>query len=458
MRQLFRPTLIRRVFLALLLAFSLIWMVLVAFQFVTGPSEAHRDETIRSYSENLLAALDAVHGPGEARAVVQANAFMLNRDYQTNGIPTVLAIQLWDRQGRLLFASQESGGVVFRGEVGRMTEAMVQGRAFRVFRGETPHWQVVVAQPKVTEGWFLLATARELVPYLLIAFPCVLLPLWIAVSQGLRPLREMSRHILARNPDDLSATGLKVPYEEMQPLLQALDAMLAKLRSKVERETAFVQEAAHELRTPLAVVSAQAHVLAKAQEPQARHEAELRLDQALARASHLIGQLLQLAHMGGERALELAPIDLAQEVRAELALLVPVALQGQLDLSMDAPDALWHHTERHTLQSILQNLVGNALRYVAPGGRIVVGLASHGEGLVLTVADDGPGIAPDQQALVFERFHRGTGHAAPGAGLGLAIVRQACTRLGGTVRLERGLDGRGCQFVVTLPGFHTPLV
>jgi two-component system sensor histidine kinase QseC len=457
MRRVFRPTLIRRVFLALLLAFSLIWLVLVAYAFATGPSEANRDAAISSYGESLVAALASVHEPGEARSVVRASAFILNHEYQKHKIPTVMAIQLWDSQGQLLFASEESGSVVFGGEVGKMTEAVVQGRPFRVFRGETPRWQVAVAQPKVADEWFLLYSASNLIPYMLIAFPCVLLPLWIAVSQGLRPLRAMSQQILARDPDDLSATGITVKYEEMQPLVQALDSMLAKLRNKVERETAFIQEAAHELRTPMAVISAQAHVLAKAELPQARREAEQRLDQALTRASHLIGQLLQLAHIGGERALETVHIDLAQEVRAELALLVPLAMQRQLDLSMEAPDALWCSTERHTFKSILQNLVGNAIRYVNEGGRIVVRLEQQGTNTVLTVADDGPGIADDQRDLVFERFHRGTDHAAHGAGLGLAIVKQACTRLGGAVRLEPGLEGRGCKFVVTLPGTNSPL-
>jgi signal transduction histidine kinase len=212
-----------------------------------------------------------------------------------------------------------------------------------------------------------------------------------------------------------------------------------------------VQEAAHELRTPMAVVSAQAHVLRMAQDPKERLEAEQHLDAALARASHLVGQLLQLAQVGGERALVLAPLDLAQDVANDLAALVPGAMQRNIELALDAPDSLVVAMERQTFKSILHNLVGNAIRYVHEGGKVEVSLARQGADIVLAVTDNGPGIPADQHELVFERFHRGGDHAASGVGLGLAIVRQACKRLGGTVALGTGMQGAGCQFVVRIP-------
>jgi two-component system, OmpR family, sensor histidine kinase QseC len=99
-------------------------------------------------------------------------------------------------------------------------------------------------------------------------------------------------------------------------------------------------------------------------------------------------------------------------------------------------------------QSVLHNLLDNAIRYGREGGRVHVELLDLSGGWQLNVADDGPGIAVAEQGFVFDRFFRGTGHDAPGTGLGLAIVAQAAARLGGQVTLTTGLDGRGCQFQV----------
>jgi signal transduction histidine kinase len=118
----------------------------------------------------------------------------------------------------------------------------------------------------------------------------------------------------------------------------------------------------------------------------------------------------------------------------------------------DAPEALQAAIEPLALRTILRNLVGNALQYVPRGGRVRVSMIAEGDGLRLVVADDGPGIAPEDRERVFERFVRGSAGDVRGSGLGLAIVRQAARRTGGDVALSEGLDGRGCRFDVRLPG------
>src|SRR5581483_9719755 len=118
-------------------------------------------------------------------------------------------------------------------------------------------------------------------------------------SSGLRPLRQFSDRIAARDSEDLSPTGVNVRHLELKPLAEELDRLLAKLRRKVESERTFVASAAHELRTPLAVVAAQAHVLAKAPSEHERLDAGLlrQMEVAIARASHLIHQLLTLTRL-----------------------------------------------------------------------------------------------------------------------------------------------------------------
>ena len=450
-RDLLRPTLVRRVILALLIAFGISWLVLLAVQFIAATDQVGHDREIRRFGEGLVTVLTPIEQTGEARAVASALEQQLNSSYRLNNIPTVLLIQLWDQRGTLVFASTASGDKVLAGTAGPIADAHFDGRRYRVFRGETPRWRIAVAQPSVPHSWLLAALISELTRDMLIAFPFVLMPIWIAVSHGLRPLRQLSRTIDGRGADDLSATGLTPSYEELRPLVRSLDGLLAQLRGKVEREHTFVQEAAHELRTPLAVISAQAHALVRAEQPQARRDAEQRLDLAIARASHLIEQLLELAQIDRAEPADSEMLDVAELVRQELATLAPGAMARGLDISLEAPDRLMHKLEAHAFRSILQNLVGNATRYVPEGARVVVGLNHVGTALQLEVADDGPGIPPAQRTRVFDRFYRGGGHDQTGSGLGLAIVKQACARLGGEVRLETGLDGRGCRFIVKLP-------
>jgi signal transduction histidine kinase len=304
--------------------------------------------------------------------------------------------------------------------------------------------------------WLLARLGGALTVDMLIALPFVLLPLWFAVRGALAPLRKLSRQIAARSSDDLSALVAVPTQAELQPLVSALDRLLGQMRQKLAREQAFVHDAAHELRTPMAVLAAQAHVLALAGDDAQRAAAGHSMQQALGRASHLISQLLMLARMehapGPANHGERTRFDAAQLLRRELAALAPRALEQCIDLSLDAPEQLVVNLNMEAFITIIHNLLNNAVAYVPAQAQVRVRLQAENETLLLKVADNGPGIAPDQRALVFERFYRGREQAqlAPGAGLGLAIVREASLRLGGTVALDSGIDGAGCTFTVTI--------
>ncbi|MGL6041870.1 MAG: sensor histidine kinase, partial [Deefgea sp.] len=129
----------------------------------------------------------------------------------------------------------------------------------------------------------------------------------------------------------------------------------------------------------------------------------------------------------------------------------PTAIARQIELSFDAPDTLFNVVDANAVQSIVQNILNNAILYVGEGDQIEVELRQVGEQMILTVADDGPGIAEADRERIFERFYRGVGHDVAGTGLGLAIVAQAVARLNGTIQLSTGLHGRGCRFTVEVP-------
>jgi len=271
------------------------------------------------------------------------------------------------------------------------------------------------------------------------------------VRASLRPLQQLARRIEERPSDDLSAVGVPARYRELKPLVQALDTLLLRLRGTLQRERAFVQDAAHEIRTPLAVINAQAHVLAQATDASQRAQAEAELNLAIARTSHLAQQLLELAALDRAGTPQVSPIDLAHWMRTLLGHAAQAALREGRELSLEAPDTLHGRIDLPAMESVVRNLVDNALRHGVPGTSIAVNLRTEEGRLLVEVRDDGPGIPEAQRAHAFERFHRGGDARASGAGLGLSIVREATLRLGGSVEIVEGLRGRGVGFRVSLP-------
>ena len=456
MRSLLQPTLVRRVVIALLCAFSVAWIMLMAVQYIETRSSEIDDAGVNDFIAATADALSSVREPNELRILAIATFKQFNTPWMRDRRSSSVLVQAWDREHhRLVYASDGAEDVSMpQPPAGSSTLLQsVRGEAHVVHVATSQRWALVMGVPRLEERWLLKELGGTLIKYMAIAFPFVLLPVWLAVRQGLRPLQHLSDRIAARSPDDLSALEVDLKYAELRPLVSALDGLMVQLRNKIGREHAFVQDAAHELRTPLAVISAQAHVLAKAADDAARTDAERRMDHAIARASHLVQQLLVLAHIDVLRPLSASEVDVAHLARTEMALLAPAAADRDIELSLQAPDSLKLRLELQAFQSVLHNLLDNAIRYGRQGGQVVVELTqlAGGAGLVLWVADDGPGIPPASRELVFDRFYRGAGHDATGSGLGLAIVKEAAMRLAGTVRLAHGLEGTGCGFTVVIP-------
>ena len=455
MKNVFRPTLTRRVMLALLVGYPLVAAVLIGVLYLEyRHGQARRATNFAEWpiALQLRDALATVEDPAAARAIGAAIERIDNGIRQRGNVPLTVVIQIRDRRDQSrIYSSPPATEVSLRGNPRRPTYQPVHGQKFEVFELDTPRWTVLWGRTLVDVPWVMGIVSSDVLYYLTIAFPFMLLPAWLAVSHGLRPLRRLSQAIAARGPGALSPVEVEVRHAELKPLVAALDDLLTKLRYKVDSEQLFVANAAHELRTPLAVITAQAHALVKAGTATEQVEAEVRLNSAIERASHLIHQLLAVARLRMERPAELGTVDVALLAQKELANFVPAALERNMDISLSAPDNLLFPLEAHTFRSILQNLIDNAIRYGYEGGIIVVELQLRARALVLRVADDGPGICETERERVFERFYRGTGrNDARGSGLGLTIVKQATTRLNGEIQLGPGLGGRGCSFLVEI--------
>lgn len=448
-----RPSLARRLVAALLLAFGLVAAALLAQSYLDTRQQMASNPGIRQLGELIAASLSDLEDASQAVRVVSSTARRINDlRQQAKLLPGEVLFQLFDAQGRLVYASAASDAVRKLG----VSEQTLGGRAHWTWRGDGPRWSLRLAEPVVPALTLLGWMAGELAPQMLLAFPLVLLPVLLAVYSGLSPLRRFARRIEQLDAEP-AALAMNLQYAELQPLGRAFDALQERLRQRLARDRAFVQDAAHELRTPLAVIAAQTHVLTAAPDARERSEAAARLLASIRRTAHLSQQLLDLAALDADPAATIRHLDLAGLCAQLLAAQQPLARERGLQLALAAPEQLPWTLDLAAFLSVLHNLLDNALRYVPRGGRIEVCLAVRHRSLRLSVSDNGDGIAPGERELVFERFRRGS-HAVrqgqPGSGLGLAIVRQAALRMGGQLTLGEGLSrdgGHGACFTLVLP-------
>jgi len=436
LRRILRPTLRRRSVALVMLAFLVVWAVLLEYQWLKYQQALAQKQPFQHFGAAVLQAVDAYDDPRQAAAVVAATEQWQNVRRRQIGLePGDVQLELRDLGDRVV--------------QGHITD--IPGPHW-AFAGTGRHWKLRMVAPQRGVETFMARNAGFIGEYLLLALPFVLLPVWFSVRHGLRPLQRFAQAIARRQPDDLRPLQEPPRHAELLPLAHALDDLLQRLRQRFERERVFVQDAAHEIRTPLAVVATQAHVMAHAAQPEQRAQAYEVLTQAISRASHVAQQLLTLATLDDAQQPPLREIDVAQAARGILAQLAPHALARCIDLSLEAPDRLPTRLDEPAFVSALQNLVDNAIRYGREGGKVVVTLRGDGERIVLHVQDDGPGIPGTDHALVFERFYRGAAGDVPGSGLGLAIVKQAALRMGGRATVTPGLErSRGVGFLVSVP-------
>jgi len=202
--------------------------------------------------------------------------------------------------------------------------------------------------------------------------------------------------------------------------------LFIRIQELLEAQRRLVADAAHELRTPLAVVAAQAHVLEHAQNQAQRFKASRELQQGVDRGAQVIRQLLVVARLEArEQSFERAPLDMADLAQKRVAALVPQALAKGQDLGYEGPASLAWEGDASILGSALDNLLVNALQYTPPGTTITLRLVQDIDGVLLEIEDTGPGIPAEFHESIFDRFTRLPGTQEPGTGLGLAIVRRS---------------------------------
>jgi signal transduction histidine kinase len=275
-------------------------------------------------------------------------------------------------------------------------------------------------------------------------------------GRAMRPVAELTE--AAREIERTRDPSRRLPHPEaddevaelaltLEDMLQALDAARRDTQAALDRQREFVADASHELRTPLTAVLANLELLAEELGGEQADSAQAAL-RSTRRMRRLVGDLLLLARADTELVQPRRPTDLSEVVVEAAGELEPVAEDHHL--LIDAHPVVVR-AARDELHRLTLNLLENAIKHTPAGTHIRAATSAMNGEAVLVVEDDGPGIPPELERRLFERFVRAGRDGGRGAGLGLAIVRAVTHSHGGTVALERPASGRGTRFVVRLP-------
>ena len=383
-----------------------------------------------------------------------------------------LTAVLFDQTELILFAVLQADGSLLAGHPGLAPsrqlagknpvydELVYQNRRFRsvTLSFEQPQpYTVVLAQT---------TTSRERVVQQLVLFsivPQLLLLGFLAVAvrraiqSDVQPISDLEQALSQRDAHDLTPVHVTSSTRDIQHLGRAVNELLARIEQSLRAQREFSGNVAHELRTPLAGIRAQAEYGLTHEDPRVWREQLQGIAQSQERASRLIDQLLALALADeAKQHLELEPVNLSQVVQDSVLRYLPRADSLHVDLGAQGVEApVWVMGQQALIEGVLNNLLDNALRYgrtqADVPSRLTVALevlvASPSPTVRLTVTDNGPGISPAQQQHVMQRWSRGAAGEAlrEGSGLGLAIVAEYARLLKTGLWLGTSPDGQGLQ-------------
>ncbi|MHB2266499.1 sensor histidine kinase N-terminal domain-containing protein [Aliihoeflea sp. PC F10.4] len=307
-------------------------------------------------------------------------------------------------------------------------------------------WQTVTQRQALS-----LTLLTQSVLNLVLVIGSAALLVWFGINRGLAPLRGLRDAVGLRSESDLSPIKRAVPAE-VSPLVTTINTLFARLQAELERRNAFIGNAAHQLRNPVASIQAQADAALSSSNEISRLARLEDLSLAARQLSRMSQQLLKLDvanHKGGET--DGPPVEVSALVADVARRHVPRALKAGVDIELDATETpLPVRVNRVMLEEAVDNLIDNALKYgCSNGGKLHLSTRLDGDFATITVADDGPGIPPEASDKVFERFVRLSDIQGDGCGLGLSIVRAIATGAGGDAVILP--NPSGCTIRLTLP-------
>ena len=325
-----------------------------------------------------------------------------------------------------------------------------EGMTWRVFAtyGAERDVQVYVSEQMKSRDSILWAVLRSTLWPMAVALPLLALAIWWAVYRGVAPMRRLGRVLAKREPQALQALGLDGAPSEMLPMVTALNELFARISVLLESERRFTADAAHELRTPIAAIRAQAQVaLGEADEAKRRHALDSTLE-GCDRATRLVEQLLTLSRLEAVGSPLMAPVGLRALTQRVVAEVAPRAIAKNQTLEFEGTEPSSLPGNETLLAVLVRNLVDNAVRYSPPGARVKVAVSQQAGHVVLSVEDSGPGLEDADRERLGERFFRLPGSLESGSGLGWSIVQRIAAVHGLVLQARRSSELGGLAVCV----------
>ena len=426
----------RRLLLLSLAAVAVVWVASSIFAVVRV-----RHEAGELLDAHLVQAAAMLH----ARVGDDVDESELEHAPELHRYARGLAFQVWDEGRKLRLHSANAPDTRLSPQERGFSDVESGGRAWRVYSSLDRKGRVLVqvAEERRARDRIAGSVAGALLLPMIVGLPVLGLLIWLALRSGLKPLVALGRDVAVRDPDNLQPLEAADVPREVGPLVASLNGLFGRLRQSIDHERRFNADAAHELRTPLAGVRAQAEVALGASADAERTHALRQVIAGCDRAARLVDQMLTLARLDPKRTLAGgARFDLATVARDAIAEIAPAGHARGVDVALDASPA--QIVGDPALVAILiRNLLDNAIRHGPAGTTVEVGVQAVTSGAELVVTDQGPGVPPEEREKLGERFHRVLGTGEAGSGLGLSIVRRIAELHHAEVAFGAAPSGRG---------------
>lgn len=357
-----------------------------------------------------------------------------------------VAFQVWENGEKLLVHSQNAPATRLGETTDGFSDSLIDGERWRVFSTWSAKRRLLIQVGERAEAREDLADEvafGSLAP-LSWTLPILGILIWWAIGHVLRPLTVLGKELAERSPDRLEPVVVADLPSEVEPLVDRLNQLLNQVQTALGTEKRFTGDAAHELRTPIAALSAQAQVALAESDPQLRHRALEHVLLAAERMTRLVEQLLTLARADNALSHDWPEIDLIPLVQEVLAESVPAGLPRHIDVELESPESIFVKGERGWLRILLRNLIDNAIRHSPPSGVVRVFLHIVNKRVSLEIADQGPGVDASRMSMLGQRFWRGqteAGDNGTGSGLGISIVKKIADLHRAQVHFQTGKNG-----------------
>ena len=344
-----------------------------------------------------------------------------------------MSFQVWDGNGELILQSATAPQFALSKraltpENRGFTDELVGDHAWRIFSlwDDSERFLIQIGERYDVRDELVNKISRQLLTPSLVSLPFIGIMIWVGIGRGLRPVQKVAEEVTRRDPNYLVTMDIGPVPEEVRPLVEALNSLFLQLQVAFEKERRFNDDAAHELKTPLAALKTQAQVSLRASDPIERQQALQQVINSVDRANHLVEQMLTLARLDPQaKSLKKEHVDLHQLAADNVAHLVPKAMSKDIRVEILGAEKVMVYVEPVSMSILISNLVDNAIRYTPRGGEVIVSIDVVDNGdTILSVADTGPGIDEESLSRVYDRFYRVLGSSGSGCGLGLSIAKR----------------------------------